>query len=102
MKKKKKFFHSMKNKTSKRKDVIDKVDTVSYEKVVKLEIFHHQTLVLLGVNGAGKRQIKNALIMSHEEKIAYPIMTTSRKPKINEENGKDFFFVTLVIILILL
>ncbi|XP_064639321.1 peripheral plasma membrane protein CASK-like isoform X9 [Lineus longissimus] len=74
--------------------VFDQLDLVTYEEVVKLPAFHRKTLVLLGAHGVGRRHIKNTLITSHPERFAYPIPHTTRHPRKDEENGKNYFFVT--------
>uniref|UniRef100_T1IN86 Peripheral plasma membrane protein CASK n=1 Tax=Strigamia maritima TaxID=126957 RepID=T1IN86_STRMM len=74
--------------------VFDQLDLVTYEEVVKLHSFQRRTLVLLGAHGVGRRHIKNTLITSHPDKYAYPIPHTTRLPKKDEENGKNYFFVS--------
>ena len=48
-------------------------------------------IVLLGASGSGKSTIENELAIHHGFKkiISY----TTRKPRDNEENGKDYWFV---------
>ncbi|XP_064614750.1 peripheral plasma membrane protein CASK-like isoform X3 [Liolophura sinensis] len=74
--------------------VFDQLDLVTYEEVARLPAFMRKTLVLLGAHGVGRRHIKNTLITSHPDKFAYPIPHTTRPPKRDEENGKNYFFVT--------
>ncbi|XDV30282.1 hypothetical protein PO909_033234, partial [Leuciscus waleckii] len=74
--------------------VFDQLDLVTYEEVVKLPAFKRKTLVLLGAHGVGRRHIKNTLITKHPDRFAYPIPHTTRPPKKEEENGKNYFFVT--------
>ncbi|XP_073668136.1 peripheral plasma membrane protein CASK isoform X2 [Paramisgurnus dabryanus] len=74
--------------------VFDQLDLVTYEEVVKLPVFKRKTLVLLGAHGVGRRHIKNTLITKHPYRFAYPIPHTTRPPKKDEENGKNYFFVT--------
>ncbi|XP_039534043.1 peripheral plasma membrane protein CASK isoform X23 [Pimephales promelas] len=69
-------------------------DLVTYEEVVKLPAFKRKTLVLLGAHGVGRRHIKNTLITKHPDRFAYPIPHTTRPPKKEEENGKNYFFVS--------
>ncbi|XP_035378663.1 peripheral plasma membrane protein CASK isoform X14 [Electrophorus electricus] len=69
-------------------------DLVTYEEVVKLPAFKRKTLVLLGAHGVGRRHIKNTLITKHPDKFAYPIPHTTRPPKKDEENGKNYYFVS--------
>ncbi|XP_072555751.1 peripheral plasma membrane protein CASK isoform X5 [Paramormyrops kingsleyae] len=69
-------------------------DLVTYEEVVKLPAFKRKTLVLLGAHGVGRRHIKNTLIAKHPHRFAYPIPHTTRPPKKDEENGKNYYFVS--------
>ena len=64
--------------------------------MVKLPAYKRRTLVLLGAHGVGRRHIKNSLIAAHKEKYAYPIPHTTRAPRRDEENGKNYFFVSQV------
>ncbi|XP_028848059.1 peripheral plasma membrane protein CASK isoform X13 [Denticeps clupeoides] len=74
--------------------VFDQLDLVTYEEVVKLPAFKRKTLVLLGAHGVGRRHIKNTLITKHPNRFAYPIPHTTRPPKKDEENGKNYYFVS--------
>ncbi|XP_026789231.1 calcium/calmodulin-dependent serine protein kinase b isoform X8 [Pangasianodon hypophthalmus] len=69
-------------------------DLVTYEEVVKFPAFKRKTLVLLGAHGVGRRHIKNTLIAKHPNRFAYPIPHTTRSPKKDEENGKNYYFVS--------
>ncbi|XP_075914453.1 peripheral plasma membrane protein CASK isoform X3 [Petromyzon marinus] len=69
-------------------------DLVTYEEVVKLPAFKRKTLVLLGAHGVGRRHIKNTLITKHPEQFAYPIPHTTRPARKEEEDGKNYHFVT--------
>ncbi|XP_064103844.1 peripheral plasma membrane protein CASK-like isoform X8 [Macrobrachium nipponense] len=74
--------------------VFDQLDLVTYEEVIKLSTFRRKTLVLLGAHGVGRRHIKNTLIASHPDQYAYPIPHTTRSPRKDEENGKNYYFVS--------
>jgi len=74
--------------------VFDQLDLVTYEEVIHLPAFMRKTLVLLGAHGVGRRHIKNTLITSQPNTFAYPIPHTTRLPRKDEENGKNYFFVT--------
>uniref|UniRef100_A0A8C2WQZ6 Calcium/calmodulin-dependent serine protein kinase b n=1 Tax=Cyclopterus lumpus TaxID=8103 RepID=A0A8C2WQZ6_CYCLU len=69
-------------------------DLVTYEEVVRVPSFKRKTLVLLGAHGVGRRHIKNTLITKHPDLFAYPIPHTTRPPKKDEENGKNYYFVS--------
>lgn len=49
------------------------------------------TIVLLGASGSGKSTIEHELATHHgfEKIVSY----TTRKPRDNEENGKDYYFI---------
>ncbi|TSK62528.1 Peripheral plasma membrane protein CASK [Bagarius yarrelli] len=47
-----------------------------------------------GAHGVGRRHIKNTLIAKHPNRFAYPIPHTTRPPKKDEENGKNYYFVS--------
>ncbi|XP_078088739.1 peripheral plasma membrane protein CASK isoform X4 [Mustelus asterias] len=74
--------------------VFDQLDLVTYEEVVKLPAFRRKTLVLLGAHGVGRRHIKNTLITKHPDRFAYPIPHTTRPARKDEENGKNYHFVS--------
>uniref|UniRef100_A0A3P8U343 Calcium/calmodulin-dependent serine protein kinase b n=1 Tax=Amphiprion percula TaxID=161767 RepID=A0A3P8U343_AMPPE len=75
--------------------VFDQLDLVTYEEVVKLPSFKRKTLVcLVSAHGVGRRHIKNTLITKHPDRFAYPIPHTTRPPKKDEENGKNYYFVS--------
>ncbi|XP_049947879.1 peripheral plasma membrane protein CASK-like, partial [Schistocerca serialis cubense] len=74
--------------------VFDQLDLVTYEEVVKLPSFQRKTLVLLGAHGVGRRHIKNTLIAKNPDKYAYPIPHTTRPPRNDEENGRNYYFVS--------
>ncbi|XP_024945961.1 peripheral plasma membrane protein CASK isoform X4 [Cephus cinctus] len=78
--------------------VFDQLDLVTYEEVVKLPLtdpaFQRKTLVLLGAHGVGRRHIKNTIIAKHPDKYAYPIPHTTRPPRNDEENGRNYYFVS--------
>ncbi|XP_053973983.1 peripheral plasma membrane protein CASK isoform X4 [Hylaeus anthracinus] len=76
--------------------VFDQLDLVTYEEVVKLPYpaFQRKTLVLLGAHGVGRRHIKNTIIAKHPDKYAYPIPHTTRPPRNDEENGRNYYFVS--------
>jgi calcium/calmodulin-dependent serine protein kinase len=93
---KKKRFINRDKYLAKHNAIFDGLDLVTYEEVVKLPAFKRKTLVLLGAHGVGRRHIKNSLIAGHKDKYAYPIPHTTRSPRRDEENGKNYFFVSQV------
>lgn len=63
-KKKKKTMYK-----SKQNGEFDKADIMIYEEVTKMPPFKRKTLVLVGVQGVGRRTLKNRLINSDPEKF---------------------------------
>jgi calcium/calmodulin-dependent serine protein kinase len=51
-------------------------------------------IVFAGAHGVGRRHIKNTLITAHPDKYAYPIPHTTRPPRKDEINGRNYFFVS--------
>ncbi|CAH8500612.1 unnamed protein product [Schistosoma haematobium] len=85
------FKDKYKNKHS---AIYDQLDLVTYEEVVRLPQFRRRTLVLLGAHGVGRRHINNCLIQSSPDKSAYPIPHTTRTPRKDEVNGKNYYFIS--------
>lgn len=54
---------------SKQNGEFDKADIMIYEEVTKMPPFKRKTLVLVGVQGVGRRTLKNRLINSDPEKF---------------------------------
>jgi len=72
----------------------DQLDLLTYEEVSYVSSFKRKTVILIGAHGVGRRHIKNSLISRFPEKYAYPIPHTSRAPRINEEHGVQYYFVS--------
>lgn len=49
-------------------------------------------LIVSGPSGAGKGTICNEIIKKYPEEYALSISATSRSPRGNEQNGKEYFF----------
>ncbi len=50
-------------------------------------------VVLTAPSGAGKTTIRDAILKKHPD-FCYSISATTRKPRGNERNGRDYFFVS--------
>ncbi|XP_060518307.1 protein PALS2 isoform X2 [Cylas formicarius] len=72
----------------------DKAELLLYEEVTRMPPFKRKTLVLIGVQGVGRRTLKNRLINSDPEKFAGVIPYTSRPARVLEENGQSYWFTT--------
>ncbi|MDR3215391.1 MAG: guanylate kinase [Bacilli bacterium] len=51
-------------------------------------------IILSGPSGVGKGTIREELFKNNELNLTYSISMTTRKPRINEVNGIDYFFVS--------
>ncbi|KAJ8266913.1 hypothetical protein GJAV_G00136100 [Gymnothorax javanicus] len=79
---------------AKHSSIFDQLDVISYEEVVQLPAFNRKTVVLIGAPGVGRRFVKSTLLTKYPEKFAYPTPHTTRPPKRDEEDGKDYFFIS--------
>ncbi|XP_048853756.1 55 kDa erythrocyte membrane protein isoform X2 [Brienomyrus brachyistius] len=79
---------------AKHSSVFDQLDVISYEEVVQLPAFKRKTLVLIGAAGVGRSHIKKSLLTKYPEKFMYPAPHTTRPQKKDEENGKEYFFIS--------
>lgn len=52
-----------------------------------------QLIILSGPSGVGKGTIREKLFCMNHLNLSYSISMTTRKPRANEENGVDYFFV---------
>ncbi|XP_059614144.1 protein PALS2 isoform X2 [Phlebotomus argentipes] len=87
-KKKRKTMYKSKSNTD-----FDKADLIFYEEVTKMPPFQRRTLVLVGVQGVGRRTLKNRLINSDTTKFGTVTPHTTRPPRVLEENGKGYWFI---------
>uniref|UniRef100_A0AAX7U4T5 55 kDa erythrocyte membrane protein n=1 Tax=Astatotilapia calliptera TaxID=8154 RepID=A0AAX7U4T5_ASTCA len=79
---------------AKHSSIFDQLDVISYEEVVRLPAFQRKTLVLIGAPGVGRSHIKNALLTRYPEKFSYPSPHTTRPQRKDEENGKEYYFIS--------
>lgn len=63
---------------TKENDEYDKADLVVYEEVTRMPPFKRKTLVLVGVQGVGRRTLKNRLINSDQTKFGSVIPRKSK------------------------
>uniref|UniRef100_A0A1B0GKF2 Putative calcium/calmodulin-dependent serine protein kinase/membrane-associated guanylate kinase n=1 Tax=Lutzomyia longipalpis TaxID=7200 RepID=A0A1B0GKF2_LUTLO len=82
---------------SKSNNDFDKADLIFYEEVTKMPPFQRRTLVLVGVQGVGRRTLKNRLINSDPTKFGTVTPHTTRPPRVLEENGKGQEFMPFVV-----
>lgn len=80
---------------SKANSDFDKADLMLYEEVTKMPPFKRKTLVLIGVQGVGRRTLKNRLINSDPDKFATIVPHTTRPARVLEENGKGYWFTDM-------
>ena len=51
-------------------------------------------IIVSGPSGVGKTTLLKRLLEEYKEKIEFSVSYTSRKPRINEKGGIDYFFVS--------
>ena len=51
-------------------------------------------IVISGPSGVGKGTVRKALFERDDHNLVYSISMTTRKPRVGEINGKDYFFVS--------
>jgi guanylate kinase len=54
----------------------------------------HDTIVICGPSGAGKGTLLNMLLMKYPDKFGFSISHTTRKPRVNEKQGREYHFVS--------
>ncbi|XP_028671925.1 55 kDa erythrocyte membrane protein [Erpetoichthys calabaricus] len=79
---------------AKHSSIFDQLDITSYEEVIKLPAFNRKTLVLIGAPGVGRSHVKSTLLAKHPDKFAYPSPHTTKPQKKDEENGKQYYFIS--------
>lgn len=52
-----------------------------------------QLFILSGPSGVGKGTIRERIMANHNLNLSYSISMTTRKPRVNEKDGEDYFFV---------
>ncbi|MBN3270451.1 EM55 protein, partial [Polyodon spathula] len=79
---------------AKHSSIFDQLDVISYEEVVKLPAFKRKTLILIGAPGVGRSHIKSTLLTKYPERFEYPSPHTTRPQKKDEEQGKQYYFIS--------
>lgn len=51
-------------------------------------------IVISGPSGAGKGTVRNALFNREGHNLVYSVSMTTRKPRVGEVDGKDYYFVS--------
>lgn len=52
-----------------------------------------QLFILSGPSGVGKGTVRERIMANASLNLAYSISMTTRKPRVNEKDGEDYFFV---------
>eukprot|EP00794_Sanderia_malayensis_P020603 gene20603-22636_t len=98
--KKRCFCIRRKKKTPKKTDAtkpefaVDEI--LTYEEMVQIypDPAKKRPIVLIGPPKVGRREMRNRLISTENDRFAPAIPHTSRPPKLGEMNGKDYFFIS--------
>lgn len=53
-----------------------------------------QPIVICGPSGSGKSTLLKRLLAENRDKLAFTISHTTRKPRIGEQNGREYYFVS--------
>ncbi|KAF5891850.1 MAGUK p55 subfamily member 2-like isoform X3, partial [Clarias magur] len=72
----------------------DRHELLIYEEVAKVPPFRRKTLVLIGAQGVGRRNLKNKLLISQPHRYGTTTPYTSRKPKVDEKEGQMYLFMS--------
>lgn len=54
----------------------------------------NKIIIVTAPSGAGKTSIVRYLLQQHPEKLAFSISATTRQPRGDETNGKDYYFLS--------
>ena len=54
--------------------------------------------IVTGPSGVGKKTILDKIIFKKELNLKYSVSSTTRKPRIGEKNGVDYFFLCLQVL----
>jgi guanylate kinase len=55
---------------------------------------NHKIIIITAPSGAGKTSIVRYLLQKYSDQLDFSISATTRKPRENEVNGKDYYFIT--------
>lgn len=55
---------------------------------------NHKIIILTAPSGAGKTSIVHYLLNKYPEKLSFSISAATRKPRENEINGRDYYFMS--------
>ena len=80
--------------TSTRNCEFDRHELNIYEEVARISPGQRKTVVLIGAQGVGRRGLKHRIIGGNMDMYATTLPHTTRFPKPEEENGKQYWFVT--------
>lgn len=80
--------------TSARNSDFDRHELNIYEEVARIAPGQRKLVVLIGAQGVGRRGLKHRIIGGNMELYATTLPHTTRAAKPEEENGKQYWFVT--------
>eukprot|EP00117_Sycon_ciliatum_P010538 scpid65043/ scgid5577/ MAGUK p55 subfamily member 6; Veli-associated MAGUK 1 len=80
--------------TSARNSEFDRHELNIFEEVARIAPGQRKTVVLIGAQGVGRRGLKHRIIVGSPDMYATTLPHTTRRPKPDEENGKQYWFVS--------
>jgi len=57
-------------------------------------LYKGKLIVISGPSGAGKSTLLKMLLEKYKDKFRFSVSFTSRKPRIGEKDGEDYFFIS--------
>lgn len=59
-----------------------------------MTIVSQQPIVICGPSGSGKSTLLKRLLAENRDRLAFTISHTTRKPRLGETNGREYYFVS--------
>ena len=56
---------------------------------------NHKIIILAAPSGAGKTTIKSRLLANMPNKLSFSISAATRKIRVGEQDGVDYFFISV-------
>ncbi|MFT3748343.1 MAG: guanylate kinase [Agriterribacter sp.] len=59
-----------------------------------MAVNNHKIIIITAPSGAGKTSIVHYLLQKYPDQLAFSVSAATRKPRQNEVNGKDYYFMS--------